>query len=76
MSETSREKFIRLANKRVTNALKTINLIGNLSNKTNYAYTDKDVTKMFRALNEEISKAKLRFETAADNKEAKEFKLT
>ena len=76
MSENDREKFIRLANKRVSNALKAISLIGNLSNKSNYDYTDGDVTKMFKALNEEIFRAKTRFETASGKKEVKEFKLS
>lgn len=76
MRESDREKFIRLANKRVSNALKAIDLIGNLSNKSNYDYSDSDVVKIFRALNEEIQRAKTRFETASGKKEQKKFKLS
>jgi hypothetical protein len=61
MSETSRDKFIRLANKRVNNALKSITLIGNLSNTSNYSYTEKDIEKIFDVIGEEVRKAKSLF---------------
>jgi hypothetical protein len=61
--ENDREKFVQLAQARVNKALKDIQLIGNLSNRSNYDYTDEDVTKIFRALNEEIAACKKRFDT-------------
>ena len=61
MNETPRDKFIRLATKRVNNAIKTIQLLGNLSNTSNYSYTHKDVEKIFKALDEEINKTKRLF---------------
>ncbi len=75
MPETDREKFVRLANNRVSSALKAISLIGNLSNRSNYDYTEEDVTKIFRALNEGIQIARRRFETASGKKDIKAFKL-
>ena len=60
--DEDRTKFVKLASARVTKALKDIQLIGNLANKSNYDYTDEDVTKIFRALNEEISACRKRFE--------------
>src|SRR5262249_56798948 len=45
-----REKFVGLANKRVIRAIKAIQLIGNLSNRSNYDYTDEDVDKILKAL--------------------------
>jgi hypothetical protein len=62
--EKDRKKFVDLANKRVSKALQTIQLIGNLSNRSNYDYTDDDVTKIFRALHEEIAACKRRFDLA------------
>lgn len=76
MAENDREKFIRLANKRVSNALKAISLIGNLSNRSNYDYTDEDAAKIFRALNEEIQRAKARFDTTSGKKDTTKFKLS
>lgn len=60
--ENDRAKFVKLASARVSKALKNIQLIGNLANKSNYDYTDEDITKIFRALNEEILACKKRFE--------------
>lgn len=65
--ENDREKFVQLAQARVNKALKDIRLIGNLSNRSNYDYTDDDVTKIFKALNEEIAACKKRFDTKKKN---------
>ena len=59
--ETNREKFIRLAENRVNNAIKTLRLIGNLSNQSNYSYTQEDVDRVFKALESELRNAKARF---------------
>jgi uncharacterized protein YutE (UPF0331/DUF86 family) len=64
LSATDRDKFVRLATKRVSNALKALQLIGNLSNRSNYDYTEVDVQKIFRALQEELSAARRKFDTA------------
>jgi hypothetical protein len=64
MSATDREKFVRLATKRVSNALKAMQLIGNLSNRSNYDYTEADVQKIFKALQEELSSSKKKFDAA------------
>ncbi|MCG7984685.1 MAG: hypothetical protein JAY90_18285 [Candidatus Thiodiazotropha lotti] len=63
MSETSRDKFVRLAESRVNNLIKTIRLLGNLSNKSNYSYTDKDVDKIFRSVEKELKDARAQFRT-------------
>lgn len=65
--ENDREKFVHLAQARVNRALKDIQLIGNLSNRSNYDYTDDDVTKIFRALNEEIISCRKRFDSKKKN---------
>ena len=56
-----REKFVELAEKRVTRAMKDLRLIGNLSNKNNYAYTDSDIQKITSVLEQEIKNLKARF---------------
>ncbi len=72
--ETDREKFIRLATKRVNNALKAIQLVGNLSNRGNYDFEDKDVEKIFSALTSEIKNCRERF-SAAGSKNKNSFSL-
>lgn len=64
--EGKREKFVRLAEGRVNRALKDIRLIGNLSNRSVYSYTQEDVKKIFRALQRELELAKSRFDDGED----------
>ncbi len=75
MREDDRKKFVELANKRVSKALHDIQLIGNLSNRSNYHYTDEDVAKMFKALNGELRACRKRFALALDTKENSHFPL-
>lgn len=63
--EEDRRKFVELASKRVSRALKDIQLIGNLSNRSNYDYTDQDVSKIFKALTDEVAACRKRFEQAS-----------
>lgn len=56
-----RAKFVELVEARVNRAIKDIQLIGNLSNRSAYAYTEEDVRKIFRALQKEMDTAKARF---------------
>jgi hypothetical protein len=74
MSEDSREKFVRLAESRVNNIAKTMRLLGNLSNRSNYSYTDQDADKIFKTLERELKSAKARF-TADSPSDESTFKL-
>ena len=67
MPSKSREKFVELAEKRVTKTLKDIRLIGNLSNKSNYSYTNDDVKKIHRTLKKAIDEMKIRFESKGED---------
>ena len=59
---SKREKFVTLATARVNNALKAISLIGNLSNKGAYDFSTEDVSRIFKALNEQVETTRQRFE--------------
>jgi len=56
-----RERFVTLANSRVTSAIHQIRLIGNLANKKNYEYTPQDAGKITRALQKELDELKAKF---------------
>lgn len=71
---TKREKFVSLVEKRVTRTIKDIRLIGNLSNKNNYTYEEKDVRKIVATLEDEVKTLKSRF-AADDVKSVVAFKL-
>jgi hypothetical protein len=57
-----RKKFEDIAVRRVNRVIKEIRLIGNLSNRASYDYTDEDVKKITRALQREVDAVKARFE--------------
>jgi hypothetical protein len=64
-----RAKFIELANKRVTKCVRDMKLVGNLSNRANYEFTEEDAKKIVRALQREVDSIRSRFAdngTAAD----------
>ncbi len=69
-----RQKFVELAEARVGKALKDLQLIGNLSNKAAYDFTDADVRKIFGALQKALDNAKGRFTRDGDGSGG-EFKL-
>jgi predicted phosphohydrolase len=73
--EKDRAKFVDLANKRVSKALNDIRLIGNLANKSNYDYTDDDVTRILRALSDEVAACRKRFELASKKTTGPRFQL-
>ena len=56
-----RAKFVELAGNRVNKAIKIIRLIGNLSNRSAYEYSDEDVKKILRVLQREVDQVKARF---------------
>lgn len=74
MMSVKRDKFVSLAEKRVTKTIKDIRLIGNLSNKNNYSYEEKDVRKIISTLEDEVKTLKARF-AADDVKSEVTFKL-
>lgn len=71
MSE-KRKKFKSLAEKRVERALKQIRLVGNLSNKSHYEYTQEDASKIINAIEGEFKIVKAKFRTS---REKTTFKL-
>jgi len=72
--EKDRKKFVELAQKRVTRALKDIKLIGNLSNRSNYTYTDEDARTIYKALQTALAELKNRFDRKGDDSDV-QFKL-
>lgn len=76
IDESNREKFVRLVEQRMDNALDKIRLIGNLSSKSQYEYTAEDVDKICVALHDAVDKAIERYQLAMNGKsEDSGFKL-
>mgnify|MGYP001288566777 CR=1 FL=1 len=73
--ENKRKKFLELANSRVNKTLTGIKLIGNLSRKNNYEYSEKDVKTIFNALEQELKTAKALFNKGNGAEDKDEFRL-
>lgn len=69
--ETRKQRFIRLATYRTNLVLEKLRILGNLSNKTNYDYTDEEINKIFAAIDSQLRIAKARFA----GKRKKQFSL-
>ena len=54
-------RFERLAERRVTEAIKKMRLIGNLSNRHNYSHTEEHIKQILDALEGELRQVKARF---------------
>ena len=67
-AETKEEKFKRLAELRVNGALDKIRLLGQLSNRGNYDYTDEQVETIFKALHKSLTETKIKFRESSKDK--------
>ena len=72
--ESRRERFVRLAEARTNKIIDMIQLLGNCSNQSQYEYSQKDVTKIFNAIQTELDAAKKRF-NKQDTQKGSKFKL-
>jgi hypothetical protein len=54
-------RFERLAERRVTETIKKMRLIGNLANRHNYSYSEKHNKQILDALESELRQLKARF---------------
>ena len=63
-TETKRDKFVRMAEARTIKIISMIRLLGNCSNKSAYEFSDKDVNKIFSAIEAALSDARKRFKSS------------
>jgi hypothetical protein len=71
----ARDRFVRLAEARTRKLLKSLDVLGNLANRTNYNYSEEDVRKVFGALRKKLREVELRFEAAGTKRKDEDFKL-
>lgn len=77
MNKSKRQRFEEVAGNRVQMILEKIENLSKCANKRNYEFTQKDVNKMFSAINTELRKAKSKFEDelGTGQREKKTFKF-
>ena len=72
MQEDRGQRFKRIATYRTNEVIDKLRLLGNLSNKANYDYSDEEVGKIFSAIESQLKIAKARF---ASPKKKRDFTL-
>lgn len=72
--ESKQKRFERLAERRVNAAIRVLRLIGNLSDRRNYEYTDVHAQQLVAVLDQEVRALKARFRTDG-NDSSKQFKF-
>lgn len=73
-NESKREKFVRIAEARTNKIINMIQLLGNCSNQNIYDYSQKDVEKIFSAIQSELDEANKRY-NKQDNQKGRKFTL-
>lgn len=59
--ETAEERFRRLAAARTNEVLKRLKVLGNCANRQLYSYTEKDIEKIFSAIERRLKETRARF---------------
>lgn len=62
--ESKNTAFKRLATNRTNNVIRNIRLLGNLSNRHNYSFTQSDFKHIFASIENEMKLTKARFAVA------------
>lgn len=68
------DNFVRLAEARTNKIIDMVGLLGNLSNKSNYTYTDEQVESIFNSIQQALNESKQRFSSEPIQKK-KKFRL-
>lgn len=69
--EAKKERFKRLAEYRTKEVLKRLKVLGNCANRSAYEYTEKDINKIFFAIEKMVKETKSKFHFTVN----KDFKL-
>ncbi len=70
-----RERFVELGEARVRKASQMLRLIGNLSNTSNYEFSQEDAQKIFLALDNEMKLLRAKFQAALSRRAKDDFRL-
>lgn len=70
-----RQRFEKVAGKRVNLIISTLNSLANCANRNNYEYSDADVKKMLKALKDKVSEVEQEFGGELSRAQKQEFKF-
>jgi hypothetical protein len=71
VGETREDRFRRLAATRTNEVLRRLKILGNCANRQIYSYTEKDIDKIFSAIDRRLKEIRSRFHFERSDK----FKL-
>ena len=66
-TKNNSDHFIDLANKRVPKALKYLDLVGNLANRSNYSYSEEQAKLIKKALKDKVNEICKKFDHEQTN---------
>ncbi|MBI2452774.1 MAG: hypothetical protein HYV55_00905 [Parcubacteria group bacterium] len=70
-SETKRDRFRRLAQRRTNAVIKRLKILGNCATKARYEYGKEDMERIFIAIDRRLNKTKAKFDLPTDKEEFK-----
>lgn len=73
VKESKEQYFIRIAEPRVKNILKALRILGNCSNRTNYAYTSEQIELIDFTLTNALTETMSKFTPSKKEQEAFKF---
>lgn len=59
--ESAEDRFRRLATARTNEVLKRLKILGNCANRQLYSYTEKDIEKIFSAIDRRLRETRAKF---------------
>lgn len=71
-SETKKQRFQRLAEKRTNDVLERLRILGNCANRGQYEYSAEDIRKIFNTIEREVKLVRLKFKDG----ETQKFRLS
>lgn len=73
IKETKAELFNRLAKLRVEKVLRSLRILGNCSNRSNYSYTQEQIQKIFSTIHTAVDNIAMKFSKSKKEQESFEF---
>lgn len=67
-STIKRDRFVRIAERRVNKIIDNFDLLGKCSNRRNYEYSEEEVRKIFREIERKVKETRWQFQDGARNK--------
>jgi len=64
----NRERFIRIAERRINRIMDALEKLGDCSNQRNYDYSNTDIKKIFEKIEKKLKETRLKFQGTSKNK--------